>query len=168
MSELEKLRAIEAAMTPGPWDTYRELLDVAEALRRFDAQWSYGTRRLAPYLGEALDALDAKLRDMETRPIVGPGIALIAAERARQVAAKGWTADHDDQHDAGELAVRAAELAIEATDEEVTSNCHEYDAWGLIERHGKDRVRSLVIAGALIAAELDRELRAKLRGMEAP
>lgn len=35
-------------------------------------------------------------------------IADIAAERQRQIADKGWTAEHDDSHSGGEMALAAA------------------------------------------------------------
>jgi len=68
-----------------------------------------------------------------------------------------------------------AALAVHGTDATVcdplgrgTPNCRaeydgdaEGDARGLIAKHGDDAVRSLVIAGALIAAEIDRILRSK-------
>lgn len=90
------------------------------------------------------------------------GVELIAAERERQVSEEGWSAEHDASHDQGELA-RAA-------------GCYAFPAYKLPTRHGlpefwpwerswwkptpDDRVRELVKAGALIAAELDRLRRA--------
>ncbi len=85
-------------------------------------------------------------------------IDLIRAERGRQIS-KGWTADHDDTHVHGEISVAAADLLLHSTDERRTHNYHETDAWGLAERHCKDDVKSLVIAGALVVAELERVLR---------
>jgi hypothetical protein len=82
---------------------------------------------------------------------------LIIAERARQRLA--WDERHDDEHTAGELAVRAAELLVAGTDEELSHHIHERDSWGLVAKHGGDAVRSLPIAGALILAELERALR---------
>jgi len=82
-------------------------------------------------------------------------IDLIRAERGRQIS-KGWTADHDDTHVHGEISVAAADLLLHSTDERRTHNYHETDAWGLAERHCKDDVKSLVIAGALVVAELER------------
>ena len=101
------------------------------------------------------------------------GIRRIAAERERQMAEEKRTPEHDDRHRSGELAVEAAALAVFSTDAYVVDpdgwhgsmNVHddEGDCWGLQAKHGKDKVRALEIAGALIAAELDRILRAALR-----
>lgn len=40
------------------------------------------------------------------------GVELIAAERLRQVEEEGWTPEHDDRHEDGELACAAACYAI--------------------------------------------------------
>lgn len=92
------------------------------------------------------------------------GTELIAAERLRQIGQEGWTADHDDGHTKGELAIAAAELAVYGTDATVDDpHCTETE-WRLIEKHGRDRLRQLVIAGALIAAEIDRLQRQRAEG----
>lgn len=92
------------------------------------------------------------------------GIELIADERCRQVKVKGWSADHDDSHTLGDLAVEAARCAVNGTDASV-SDPLERD-WGIVARHGvhgkePDRIHTLAVAGALIAAEIDRLQRAK-------
>jgi hypothetical protein len=84
------------------------------------------------------------------------GIQLIAAERARQVTQEGYSSDHDDEHKDGSLRVVAAMLACEGTDASV-EDALERDDWGLL-RH--DPIRRLEIAGALLAAEIDRLQRA--------
>jgi len=93
------------------------------------------------------------------------GAALIAAERARQVAAEGWTPEHDDQHIAGELALAAASYALplgirgllnwQATGRmggPPTTWPGKHWEW----KPSGDRIRELIKAGALIAAEIDR------------
>lgn len=86
-------------------------------------------------------------------------IELIARERQKQD--REWGDDHDAQHTAGDLGVAAAVLACSGTDAKVKDPL-ERDGWGLVEKHGAGSLKSLVIAGALIAAEIDRvlELRA--------
>ena len=91
-------------------------------------------------------------------------IDLIARERQRQISAEGWTPDHDAEHDHGELAIAAACYAVEGTDAEVRYPYFDagdddrgwpWDAdWDKRKKH--DRARQLVIAGALIVAELER------------
>lgn len=85
------------------------------------------------------------------------GIELIAEERQRQIDVEGWSLEHDDDHLYGTLAVVAAQLAVAGTDATVMDPL-DRSSWGLVEKH-QDRTRRLVIAGALIAAEIDREQR---------
>lgn len=90
------------------------------------------------------------------------GVALIATERQRQLAEEGWTPEHDGEHDAGEMAAAAMcyacppNVAIRATDSfNVTPRLWPW-APGWWKPSPDDRVRELVKAGALIAAEIDR------------
>lgn len=88
------------------------------------------------------------------------GISLIRKERRRQKR-KGWSRRHDTHHADAALAVVAAQLLVDGTDERVSTEHHAPDRFRLIERyprHGK-RLRQLAIAGALVAAEIDRVLR---------
>ena len=83
------------------------------------------------------------------------GVGDIAIERKRQVNKEGWTSQHDDQHIDGSLAIVAAYYATRS------ANCFQVDwpdSWGnFYDKSDKhDRRRKLVIAGALIAAEIDR------------
>lgn len=98
------------------------------------------------------------------------GIEAIAAERRRQVEQIGWTAEHDDTHVNGEIALAAAAYARHAgsgeDDRQVNSGFSPEDlwpqSWGGWWRP-KDRRTDLVRAGALIAAEIDRLDRAAAR-----
>lgn len=94
------------------------------------------------------------------------GVYLIVAERARQVTAEGWTPEHDDEHRFGELAIAAAWYARLGTDAAIDD---DGEGWRSIADWIKptpgDRIRELVKAGALIAAEIDRLKRA---GAKAP
>lgn len=86
----------------------------------------------------------------------------VAAERRRQIEAEGWQPDHDDEHTRGELVQAAADLCLDGTDFRVVDpDGDRMIGWGLTERHHSDRRRQLVIAGALILAEIERLDRAK-------
>ena len=104
------------------------------------------------------------------------GTDLIVAERRRQIEKEGWTAEHDDEHDGGELAWAAVCYAapdmvyaadnIEADETGVDLRLRDPwpwdETWDKRKKHGRKnrgRIRQLQIAGALIAAELDRLLR---------
>jgi len=101
------------------------------------------------------------------------GIELIAQERQRQIEKEGWTPEHDDQHVNGELAIAACCYATPIEIRARLPVCEPGDVftklawrdpwpweaeWDKRETH--DRLRSLIIAGALIAAEIDRLKRA--------
>lgn len=114
-----------------------------------------------------------------TRRPEGGGAELIAAERARQVDAEGWTADHDDEHTKHEL-VRAALCYITPGRFIDTPGLAAPKDWPWEACHWKpkassggpealgvqspaDRIRNLTKAGALLAAEIDRLQRAALK-----
>lgn len=94
------------------------------------------------------------------------GIERIAAERKRQIEAEGWTAAHDLQHRHGELAMVACAYALPwAIDINGEYDCDSerlFRASGWADKYYKSlrqpRLRQLEIAGALIAAEIDRQL----------
>lgn len=93
------------------------------------------------------------------------GITLIAKERHRQLAVEGWTAAHDDTHTDGSLAACASFLAAEGTDANVDWPDWEH-SWirEVYQKHASgDRIRMLVVAGALIAAEIDRQQRSCIK-----
>ena len=94
------------------------------------------------------------------------GIELIGEERERQLEKEQWDLGHDLEHFAGDLALAGACYAVNKHPRAffcVSSkySYHPWDAfpfskkWDKREKH--DRLRSLTIAGALIAAEIDRE-----------
>lgn len=105
------------------------------------------------------------------------GAEMIAGERRRQIEKEGWTAEHDDEHDHAEMAWAAVCYAapdsvfvasnLDADFEDgVDIRLHDpwpWDGqWDKRRKHGRrknGRIRQLVIAGALIAAEIDRLLR---------
>jgi hypothetical protein len=101
----------------------------------------------------------------------------IATERRRQIQGEGWTEEHDDEHDAGELAAAAACYAMNAAD-----RLHPYSqgdgasmpgeappaGWPFDVEHWKpggpdNALCDLVKAGALILAEIERIYRARRR-----
>jgi hypothetical protein len=87
------------------------------------------------------------------------GADLIAAERLRQITVEGWTPEHDAEHADDHLARAAAAYATPARLREPLG-WRIPVLWPWAARFWKptpdDRVRELVKAGALIAAEIDR------------
>lgn len=98
-----------------------------------------------------------------------PAANLIELERRRQIEEEGYSDSHDDQHMHGELAIVASSLLVDGTDAMVVDKDGfgtKGDEWGLIDKHGyrakpDGRLRKLVIAGALVVAEIEREMRKK-------
>lgn len=107
------------------------------------------------------------------------GVDLIKAERMRQVTEEGWTEEHDKAHHQGELAWAAVCYAAPGGVYRVriagdNSSLAVLDPWPYVwgREHDKrkrhkmtrqlaepthaERIRELVKAGALIAAEIDR------------
>jgi len=109
----------------------------------------------------ALEAYEAAMWTDATRDVL--------AERNRQIEMEGWTRDHDDEHDTGQLAAAAAAYALEASllFPDVRTDEHQR----LIQRiwpwdsqwwKPKDKRRNLVRAAALALAEIERLDRASL------
>ncbi len=98
--------------------------------------------------------------------------SLVIAERRRQQEREGYGNDHDDEHTNGELAAAAACYAmpdiLRQQHLKLSSQASLIGAvWPWCKTAWKptpeDRVRELTKAGALILAELDRELRVQER-----
>jgi hypothetical protein len=102
------------------------------------------------------DALNEKARLVSTQAAQD-----VLAERRRQVDEEGWDADHDDEHDEGELGMAAACYAMEgasnltlAGDEGEPPSMWPWDEeWW---KPSPEPRRNLVKAAALILAEIDR------------
>lgn len=83
------------------------------------------------------------------------GAEMLAAERQRQKDKEGWTPEHDATHTNFEMTRCAILYAASAADIVITTVewpwacCYD-------KREKHDQLKKLVIAGALIAAEIDR------------
>jgi hypothetical protein len=95
------------------------------------------------------------------------GAELIAQERQRQIDVEGYTPEHDNEHDLGELALAAALYALpyeaEVCGERLLNqddfiNLHIALETGcnFYVKPEPDRLLRMVKAGALLAAEIDR------------
>ena len=100
------------------------------------------------------------------------GVERIADERRRQIEVEEYSAEHDDPHDEGELAMAAvcyaAPVRIYEMRQRGNWSVTFSDPWPWNDEDDKrpfgepspdDRIRLLEKAGALIAAEIDRLLR---------
>jgi len=114
------------------------------------------------------------------------GIELITEERKRQINVEQWTSEHDDEHEFGEMAMAAAcyAAAPEKALRRIPYNSgyifRDIWPWGAewdkrfdFDEDGETlpitetkRLRNLVKAGALIAAEIDRLQRIQKLGKD--
>jgi hypothetical protein len=97
----------------------------------------------------------ARAENAKLRGLLRGGATLIAQERQRQVSAEGWDAGHDDEHDEDEMAQAAACYCLQS-DRNWPWNLEWWKPCP------QNRIKELIKAGALIAAEIDRLIRAEL------
>jgi len=95
------------------------------------------------------------------------GAELITDERTRQISKEGWTPEHDDGHNEGEMTeaaicyAQASQFVGRSISMGLIQDTPERWPWDHEWwKPSQDRVRNLVKAGALIAAEIDRITRA--------
>ncbi|TIL36198.1 hypothetical protein [Mesorhizobium sp.] len=122
----------------------RMLSESTDSAKAYYAQTSRHQQQL-----RTIEELGYERALRDAADLVGTAIADIAAERQRQIDAEGWTPEHDDDHDTGEMAQAAACYLI-----------HDLFLgtwpWDLVWFKPTDRRRDLVKAGALIIAEIER------------
>lgn len=85
----------------------------------------------------------------------------VLAERRRQVEQEGWTPEHDDQYDTGELSCAAACYAMQS---DVDFGPPNEWPWSRDWWKPDGERRNLVKAGALILADIERMDRARIDG----
>jgi hypothetical protein len=93
---------------------------------------------------------------LQVRRPLSPFMQAVVAERFRQIEDEGWSADHDDEHEEGELAQAGAVYAMHADcgdDDDVPADWRWSDRWW---KPGDGFRRNLVKAAALIIAEGDK------------
>jgi hypothetical protein len=93
-----------------------------------------------------------------TVPVIS-GATLLGAERHRQLHEEGYTPEHDAEHDANDLTWAAWCLLDAAASDAPVPDPPKMWPWGADDwKPEHEPMRRLVIAGALIAAEIDRRL----------
>lgn len=144
-------------------DKVDRMIEVIANGAREDTLHMLHTMRHVFELEEIIDSLRSQLQTWELSALrAGEGAALISHERARQQIEEGYGQTHDDDHELGELGYAAAAYAIE--DGNLFPSSWNRDHW----KPSDDHVRNLEKAGALIAAEIDRILRARRQQGEKP
>lgn len=128
-----------------------------EALREIDrvAGISSHAKNSLAVAEAQVSTLSRQLEEAREALSATPAIRDIAAERQRQIIAEGWTPEHDDTHDGGELAAAAACYAHSAS-RSPHSVLHLWPwSWDWFKQRDEPR-RKLIKAGALIVAEIER------------
>ena len=86
------------------------------------------------------------------------GVELIAKERQEQIEKHGYLSIEDERNDGGQLSYAAEMLLAQEHEEGIDSSCFP-DGWShdnCVKMLNKPYKARLIIAGALIAAEIDR------------
>jgi hypothetical protein len=111
-----------------------------------------------------VDELESKLTAISKSVLLTPGetegTQIIALERRRQITEEKWTAEHDDQHRHGELALAAGAYVTQAL--YGVYQAEPPHTWPWAKEWWKpspNAIRNITKAGALVVAELDRLLR---------
>lgn len=115
-----------------------------------------------PWVREAV--YEAMLAARPAAPVSSAAERDVLAERRRQVEAEGWTPEHDDQHEGGELADAAACYAATAAGAVWGETVPSMWPWARSWWKPRSAREDLVRAGALILAEIERLDRAALEG----
>lgn len=184
MAKMNRLRSNVIATQNASWSnmmyTFVAILGEAgyELEGATDAQCEehlacYGGAGKTPHLLDhtpAPESLTEWLRERRIEADDHPtsGSARIYAERWRQENEEGWTVEHDDEHDRFQLAQAALAYTQAAR---LVPQVNVAEAWFADEvgwpwnhdwwKPSADPIPNLVKAGALIAAEIDRLLRAR-------
>ena len=136
----------------------QEDMERAEGWRKARWDWAPAWLLLSP---EQQSWVDRRIAWVDHFEMIS-GADLIAAERKRQVEAEGWTPEHDDEHNTGEMvdaAICYADMALRQVSWSKPPLHKMLARWPWDPEWWKpsdDPLRNLVKAGALIAAEIDR------------
>ena len=96
-------------------------------------------------------------RDKGRRPVTANKVLLeIESERVQQLTREGWTDEHDDQHELGEMAAAAGCYALAAAGNPEHQDPHDEWPWDWRWWKPTTARRNLVKAAALIVAEIER------------
>lgn len=163
---LEELNALQSAKPLLSHD--REAIELAATI--LEQSKDNDTRMVASDLRAIVATGSCVAPVSTTQP---RAIADVAAERQRQKAEEGWTEQHDDGHDSGELACAGAAYALNAgcllypLNGTPLDEPPEFWMWDRKWWKPKDARRDLIRAAALIVAEIERLDRAASRAQSA-
>jgi len=147
------------------WSSFTEK-DCEEFLKKYTGPHMHEMYEDVFEWHEALIARRQEKADLLRLASISPYAQMFSDERQRQITEEGWTPEHDDEHVNGELADMAACYATARLD--VTLGgvnpleiYPENRGFKWFKKAKHDRKRQLIIAGALLIAELERLERAE-------
>ncbi|EPC02494.1 hypothetical protein L861_09085 [Litchfieldella anticariensis FP35 = DSM 16096] len=148
----------EGSTAPAPSGQVQRDIELAKSKDRGELEQLYALARMSARLSmRKAEEVEAAFSKADRGPL-----AAIAEERARQIAVKGWTPEHDDKYRSGELAAAASAYAWAAYYEQDIGDVDretppETWPWEDCESWNPSTPRrNLAKAGALIVAELER------------
>ncbi|MEG6417497.1 hypothetical protein QCN17_23095 [Enterobacter asburiae] len=123
--------------------------------------------RVDPTFIDCVTALTELLECRSANPVLMPGDSVlipvqsqawrdVTAERQRQITVEGWTPEHDDEYEHGELADAAGCYALHSEIFDCAGEPPRPWPWPDEWWKPTNRRRDLVKAGALILAEIER------------
>lgn len=149
LEDVENWKWYVTYSTKAPWDADEN--ETIEVCTQHDAKKLY-------YL---LKAMQKKIS------LLSPYAQMFSDERHRQITEERWTPEHDDEHVNGELADAAACYAMKKAFWRPNSLVEIFPVWPAtwdeqwLKKRKHKRKRQLIIAGALLIAELERLDRAE-------
>ncbi|MFP3428780.1 hypothetical protein SB781_03420 [Paraburkholderia sp. SIMBA_061] len=161
LSELKDARALLASKPAVPEGCV--LVDEADFVPHVHPQYGSGVFCTEDCLNKLATAStapaqscgDAEQADEAVTDDLGDAARDVIIERQRQMSVEGWTPEHDDEHEIGELARAAACYAANATGFRLQSRVNIWP-WDKAWWKPTTPRRDLVKAAALILAEIER------------
>lgn len=111
--------------------------------------------QMAQKLGEDLDAAEKHIAELEAQQPTTAATDVLA-ERQRQMSSEGWTPEHDDEHEHGELADAAGCYALFSELFYCAGEPPRKWPWSDEWWKPTNRRRDLVKSAALLLAEIER------------
>ncbi len=116
----------------------------------------FGPTGFAAPVGTLLMVVEGHADVVTLLTVKNQGALDVLNERRRQISDEGWTAAHDDEHRAGDLAIAASCYALFSESRPIAGSPPESWPWAAEWWKPKGARAGLVRAGALILAEIDR------------
>lgn len=129
--------------------------ELVEALEKAQAENTAGVAGMAESYETTISMLSSRIVELESRTVTAAATDVLA-ERQRQIMAEGWTPEHDDEYEHGELADAAGCYALSSELFDCAGEPPRSWPWPDEWWKPGNRRRDLVKAGALILAEIER------------